>query len=244
MPNVKANITNINRNAGGMGTVEFIVVHNTANGTSAEGTAYNNTCYFKDTYREASAHYFIDDGQTVWQCVPETDIAWHCGDSSSRNGAYNSNAIGIEVCEPSWGEFTENERETLRWLVLDLMARYGVGADHVVRHFDVTGKRCPWLYADNQDMWEELHGYITGEDDMDKNTLMADKSQLIMGGTTYPTLGNLTYWTEKNTEQILGKLDNIKVELDYDKLASKVASKVAGDIATAVADKLAKRLAE
>ena len=163
MMDIQKNLTNVNFNFRNT-LPRWIVVHNTANGTSREGTAYNNTVYFKDTYRSASAHYFIDDGDTVWQCVRDTDTAWHVGEAQSRNGCYNTNSIGIEVCETAGGWFTDKEIATLRELVRGLMDFYGIPAERVCRHHDVTGKNCPWYYSDD-DRWAELKAQIT-EDDM------------------------------------------------------------------------------
>lgn len=163
MMDIQKNLTNVNFNFRNT-LPRWIVVHNTANGTSKEGTAYNNTVYFKDTYRSASAHYFIDDGDTVWQCVRDTDTAWHVGEAQSRNGCYNTNSIGIEVCETAGGWFTDKEIATLRELVRGLMDFYGIPAERVCRHHDVTGKNCPWYYSDD-DRWAELKAQIT-EDDM------------------------------------------------------------------------------
>ena len=160
---IRKNLTNVNFNFRNT-LPRWIVVHNTANGTSREGTAYNNTVYFKDTYRSASAHYFVDDGDIVWQCVRDTDTAWHVGEAQSRNGCYNTNSIGIEVCETSGGWFTDKEIATLRELVRGLMDFYGIPAERVCRHHDVTGKSCPWYYSDD-DRWAELKAQIT-EDDM------------------------------------------------------------------------------
>lgn len=163
MMDIQKNLTNVNFNFRNT-LPRWIVVHNTANGTSREGTAYNNTVYFKDTYRSASAHYFIDDGDTVWQCVRDTDTAWHVGEAASRNGCYNTNSIGIEVCETAGGWFTDKEIAILRELVRGLMDFYGIPAERVCRHHDVTGKDCPWYYSDD-DRWAELKAQIT-EDDM------------------------------------------------------------------------------
>lgn len=155
---IRDNLTNVNFNF--RNTIpRWIVIHNTANGTSEEGTAYNNTCYFKDTYREASAHYFIDDGDIVWRCVRDTDTAWHVGEAASRNGCYNYNSIGIEVCETYNGWFTDKEVDTLRELVQSLMKLYGIPAERVCRHHDVTGKNCPWYYTDDA-RWNELKAAI------------------------------------------------------------------------------------
>ena len=31
---------------------------------------------------------------------------------------------------------------------------YGLNADDVIRHYDVTGKLCPYYYATNEDAWQ------------------------------------------------------------------------------------------
>ena len=157
---IKQCLTSVNRWVG-TNKPEWIVIHNTANGKSAEGMALNNCNYFKSTYRGASAHYFIDDGDTIWQCVADTDSAWHCGDADTRNGCTNLNSIGIEVCEPAGGEFTAREKDNLNRLVAVLMDRYGIPASRVVRHNDVTGKRCPWFYSDNASSWNALKSNAT-----------------------------------------------------------------------------------
>ena len=162
MPTIRQNLTNVNFNARGTAP-KWIVVHNTANYTSEAGTAYNNTEYFKDVYRKSSAHYFIDDGDVIWQCVRDTDTAWHVGEAASRNGCYNYNAIGIEVCENADGSFTDNEVRTLSWLVRKLMDEYGIPEERVCRHHDVTGKDCPRGYiADSA--WASLKAAIINGD--------------------------------------------------------------------------------
>lgn len=163
MPEIVKNLTNTNYTPRGS-KPNWIVVHNTANGTSAPPIAYDNTQYFKNDYRDASAHYFIDDGNTIYQCVNDTDTAWHCGESASRNGCYNYNSIGIEVCEPANGKFTDKEIANLSWLVRMLMEKYRIDENHVCRHNDVTGKNCPWYYTDNA-KWQELKSQILGDDE-------------------------------------------------------------------------------
>lgn len=163
MPTLKANMTNVNYTPRGTNP-SWIVIHNTSNGTSNPPIAYNNTQYFKNEYRGASATYFIDDGDTIYQCVSERDTAWHCGEAASRNGCYNSNSIGIEVCEGADGKFTDNEIANLSWLVKDIMKRYNIPASRVCRHHDVTGKECPWYYS-NDGRWAELKAEILGDDD-------------------------------------------------------------------------------
>lgn len=156
---IQQNITNVNCEWGA-NNPQWLVIHNTANGTSREGTAYANTCYFKNQNRNASAHYFVDDGDTIWQCVNDGDTAWHVGDSWSHNGCTNYNSIGIEVCETADGSFTAHEIQVLSWLVPMLMDRYGIPASRVCRHHDVTGKICPAGYID-AGRWQQLKDQIT-----------------------------------------------------------------------------------
>ncbi len=162
MPEIKQNLTTVNRTKGNNGR-KWIVVHNVGTAPTYEGAAYANTQYFASGYRGASAHYFVDEGPTIWQCVDESDTAWSVGDGASRNGCYNSNSINVEVCG-DWS-FDGNRTENLRWLVSMLMERYGIDADHVIRHYDVTGKSCPACYVD-QSRWAALRTYITEGEDM------------------------------------------------------------------------------
>lgn len=158
MPSIRQNLTTRNRWSGG-NSKQWIVIHNVGTAPHAAGAAYNNTVYFKSAYRGASAHYFVDDGDVIWQCVADDDRAWSVGDSSSRNGCTNNNSINIEVCGNS--QFTQREIENLRWLVQGLMSRYGIPASRVCRHYDVTRKSCPAYYV-NESSWASLKSYVTG----------------------------------------------------------------------------------
>jgi N-acetylmuramoyl-L-alanine amidase len=131
--------------------VRTVVVHY----TGARGSAHENLVYFSRPGAGASAHYFIGKTGDLRRSVPECDTAWHAG-----NWGVNLSSVGIEVC--SAGEpFTEAQVRTLRALVRDLMARYGIPASRVIRHYDVTGKRCPAPYV-GEAAWRGLHARITG----------------------------------------------------------------------------------
>lgn len=133
--------------------IDRIVVHFTATLASAR----NNATYFaRNEGQGASAHYFVDDiTPEIYQSVAEGDTAWHAGDWQM-----NCRAIGIEVV--SAGEdFSSTEVEKLGWLVKKLMAKYGIGASGVIRHYDVTGKLCPAPYV-AASKWAALKAAITG----------------------------------------------------------------------------------
>ncbi len=150
---LQCNATNFTKGRGG-NSVQWLVIHYTAGAKTADGAAEANCIYFgREANLGASAHYFVCDGYTIWQSVSESDTAWHAG-----NWAINQRSIGIEVC--TVGAFTEAEIERLTWLIQHLMAKYGITADHVIRHYDANGKHCPAHYVDAV-RWKELRARIT-----------------------------------------------------------------------------------
>ena len=143
--------------------VKYIVVHYVGAGSSSSGNAKNNCIYFGRANREASAHYFVDDGG-IWEYAdPKAYYTWHCGDGHGKYGITNSNSIGIEVCQDGDRPFTEIEIRHLTELVRYLMNQFGVPASHVVRHYDASHKLCPLYYAKRSSEWDKLHKAITGQ---------------------------------------------------------------------------------
>lgn len=149
--------------------VRYIVVHYTGSGTSAPGSAAANCAYFAGGNRNASAHYFVDDGTICEYADPAVYATWHCGDGKGRYGITNANSIGIEVCQNGDRPYTEAEVERLAWLVRSLMDRFGVTADRVVRHYDASRKACPFYYTPSgsggDSAWRALRDLITREEE-------------------------------------------------------------------------------
>lgn len=131
---------------------QYIVIHF----VGASGQAIHNADYFYNTYREASAHYFIDPNET-YLVVPEDTVAWHVGDGLGAYGITNSNSIGIEGCQDvttgpnvwHW-DFHSKTREQMLLLTKHLMAKYNIPLSRVVRHYDASRKICPgnWQWND------------------------------------------------------------------------------------------------
>ena len=141
-----------NYTAGRQGNrISKIVVHY----TGTEASAHNNLLYFSRSSAGASAHYFIDRDGTLRQSVSEGDTAWHAG-----HWGTNLCSVGIEVVSGG-SDFTEAQVETLAALVAEIRSRCGIGADSVIRHYDVTGKLCPAPYVDGG-KWAALHARICG----------------------------------------------------------------------------------
>ena len=142
--------------------IEYIVVHYTAN---SGDTAQNNLDYFSRTKTGTSAHYFVDENE-VCQSVQDTDVAWHCGSKNPRHPyCRNANSIGVEMCN-SVGSVPEAARDRTAAFVRQKMKEYGIDSSHVLRHYDVTGKRCPAPWVDNPAEWMEFKKMLEGDDDM------------------------------------------------------------------------------
>lgn len=131
-------------------SVKKIAVHYVGN---AGSTAIANRNYFESLqfgkmsngeFIFGSSHYIIGLNGEIIQCVPETEWAY----CTNKANAYS---VSIECCHPrADGVFTRETRKSLVWLCADLCERYELDPiEDIIRHFDVTGKRCPRAWADD-----------------------------------------------------------------------------------------------
>ena len=144
-----------NYRAGRTQPVRYIVMHYTANNGD---TARNNCDYYHRVGGlQASAHYFCDEHGAM-QSVRECDTAWHCGARAYWHPeCRNGNSIGIEMCsrkraDGSYYILPETVANAAA-LAREIMQRYGIDTEHVLRHYDVTGKRCPMPWVDDPAQW-------------------------------------------------------------------------------------------
>ncbi len=129
--------------------IDGIVIHYTANpGASAQ----DNRNYFENLAKshitKASSNFIIGlDGEII-QCIPTWEIAYA---SNERNG----DTVSIECCHPDdTGHFTNETYRSLVQLTGWLCKKYGLTADKVIRHYDVTGKLCPKYFVENEAAWQ------------------------------------------------------------------------------------------
>ncbi|MBQ7793849.1 MAG: N-acetylmuramoyl-L-alanine amidase [Clostridia bacterium] len=135
-----------------LSVIKYIVVHYTANkGDTAEG----NAKYFANNAVKASAHYFVDENEVV-QSIKDECTAYSVGGNkytNTKGGSFygkctNTNSISVELCD-SYNAVPEKTAERAAELIRSLMDKYGITADRVIRHYDVTGKLCPKPFTDN-----------------------------------------------------------------------------------------------
>ena len=139
-------------------TVKYIVIHYTGNDGDTDEA---NAAYFAraDTGK-TSAHWFVDDDSATLS-VPEDHVAYHCGAVFYYHPeCRNSNSIGVELCSVKRGgvyAFTDETVTNAVELVAELMRKYNVPLDHVIRHYDVTHKTCPAPFVGaGQAAWEDF----------------------------------------------------------------------------------------
>lgn len=120
-------------------TPSLIVLHYTAMETAA--AALNRLC---DPGVEVSAHYLIGSDGTIWQMVEEAMRAWHAGAGEWRGQSdINSRSIGIELDNRGSHPFSEPQMAALETLMLQIMARWGIGPAGVIGHSDMApGRKC------------------------------------------------------------------------------------------------------
>lgn len=141
---IKRMISNFNYSSRNGKAITEIVIHD----VGVPSSAYNNAVYFNTANRNASAHYFVDD-DNIFQVVEEWNASWHSKD-------HNAYSIGVEMCLPS-GDVSEATENRTVALVKELMARYNIQADKVIRHYDATGKICPSKFSGND--WERWKNF-------------------------------------------------------------------------------------
>lgn len=152
---INQRLTKINYNKSKNRTISHIVIHYVGDVGGAEA----NCKYFEKVYRAASAHYFVGHQGEIWQCVEDKNIAWHCGAKG------NANSIGIEMCcrkgaNNKWYFEAATVASTIG-LVRELMAKYNIPVENVIRHYDVTGKKCPEPYVRNVTEWKKFKLQLT-----------------------------------------------------------------------------------
>ena len=127
--------------------VNDIVIHYVGNpGT----TAQQNHDFFDQPDTTVSAHFLVGlDGEII-QCIPLDEV-------SSASNDRNSDTISIEVCHPdATGQVNQKTYDSLVKLTAWLCDYCDIGRDHVIRHYDITGKLCPLYFVEHPDAWEQF----------------------------------------------------------------------------------------
>lgn len=219
--NIKVNLSNRGNYGSQRSTsnIKYIVIHYTGNdGDSDEG----NANYFKNI-RNASAHYFVDD-DSVTQSVPDNYTAWSVGGNKypsceeSGGGKWygkctNTNSISIELCDSVKNgvyDFTENTLKQAAELVKQLMAKYNVPIENVIRHFDVVGKICPLPFVREPKQWEAFKNrLVDGDKDLEKAVANIVDAGYKINATSWNSISKMKMQYVPGLIKKLGGIDEI-----------------------------------
>ena len=205
----------------GSNKIEFIVIHYLGVPNA------DNPYLYGGGY---GGHYNIQrNGEIYYAANPKTAVVWHCGGGLQGDGGHsfykictNYNSIGIEcgVAADSSNKdlsgdsdlwyFTEETQESLVWLVSKLMDDYNISADHVIRHYDVTGKICPNPYVKNNNRntswtWDQFKANLA---QYRKNGTIT-----VPSGSSSGSSGNLK---KGSKGEVVSKLQQMLTDLGYD----------------------------
>lgn len=121
--------------------VTKIAVHYVGNPNTSAAANRNYFENQKTAGRYVSSHYIIGLQGEIIQCIPLDEISY-CTNQA------NSYSISIECCHPdSTGKFTEATEQSLAELCACLLEKFGLCADDIIRHYDVTRKQCPLYWS-------------------------------------------------------------------------------------------------
>lgn len=166
-----------------------IVMHWTAN---PKATAEQNRQYFESLKAGfsgfASAHFIVGQNGEVLQCVPENEIAYHCGSTQAdpasgkvytdyaraKYGQYAENCkaispnfctLGIELCPTDKdGHLTGQTLKAAAELCAYLCKKYKLTADDITTHNAVVGwKDCPRLWVNHPEQFEAFKKLVSDE---------------------------------------------------------------------------------
>lgn len=139
--------------------IEWIIVHYTGDRYS-QGRAQKTADAMQTWKRTTSTHYLVGDDD-IYQVVEDRHAAWHCPyEKGNKCAACNTVALGVDLVEHKRNSrsksvndldwyFTDKVIEDGAKLVAELADKYSIPMDHIVRHFDVTGKWCPRPFVGN-----------------------------------------------------------------------------------------------
>jgi len=141
-----------------------ITIHNTGNPSANALQHANAQSRGQLASMQMAVHYYVDDTNTIFQCLENNQQGWHAGDGTLATGG-NYTSIAIEICQQK-GINQVLAFKNAAWLAAQLLVQYGWGTTAIKQHHDwksakyPTGKDCPCLlrHATNGINWQ---GFLT-----------------------------------------------------------------------------------
>ena len=184
-------------------SIKYIVIHY----VGATGSAINNVKYYGGTANiGASAHYYVghaSENGAVYQSVNDENCAWHCGTSGKYyHDCRNDSSIGIEMCchidkNGNW-YFDDITVEKTIELTKELMKKYNIPIENVIRHYDVTHKTCPAPFVNDKSAWGNFKSRLA--DNTPKVVELASVNDIVWELANRGIITNKELWLKKLDE--------------------------------------------
>lgn len=139
----------------------WIVIHETDNYSKGAG-ALKHAQAHKNGNLSTSVHWYVDDTVAV-QTLDYSDGAYAVGRQYGTPlvpGVTNTNSINIEICVNPDSDY-DTARANCVELVRQIVAETGIGADHVIRHYDAKRKHCPRKMLDQPQLWTDFKAALS-----------------------------------------------------------------------------------
>lgn len=185
-------------------SIKYIVIHY----VGATGSALANVKYYGSTANiGASAHYYVghaSENGAVYQSVNDENCAWHCGSESGKyyHDCRNDSSIGIEMCchkdaNGNW-YFDDITVEKTIELTKELMKKYNIPVENVIRHYDVTHKICPAPFVNDKSAWDNFKSKLV--DNTPKVIELASVNDIVWELANRGIITNKKLWLKKLDE--------------------------------------------
>lgn len=137
---------------------KYITIHETANTKKGANAENHAKLQYNGNSRQASWHYQVDD-RSIWQSIPDNEVAWHAGDGQYGTG--NRQSIAVELCVNEDGDFQKTMKNAA-WLVAHLMDKWDIPLSRVVQHNKWSGKNCPAIIR-KKGWWDDFLALVKKE---------------------------------------------------------------------------------
>ena len=132
--------------------IKYVVIHETGNFARGADAKSHSTYLAENNTGTTSWHYTVDE-TSIYHHIPDTEVAWHAGDSLSKNGG-NLCGIGVEICVNKDGDFKKAFDNAAK-LTAYLIDAYHLSLSDIRQHADFISKNCPETIR-NQNLMDEF----------------------------------------------------------------------------------------
>ncbi len=183
--------------------IEYIVINDTGN-TNKGASLDRHYKFFQNSSNNAIYHYLIGNEAyeyKIYNFVNEENKTSYCENGTCNYGITDENSIVIGICVNSDSDYKNNIIGLARFAA-DLLIKYDLNIDRLVRKYDVNREICPKSMSYND--WYLWNGFY----DL-TNTIV---NWLQSGANVYDINNALLEEYKKFQNKYLEAMENIKLE--------------------------------